>query len=50
MKKRGVYYKLEKIVDLYFGDINVSDFIKKVNVKYICMKVPKNFNLSYLLI
>ena len=44
----GVYYKLEKIVDLYFGDINVSDFIKKVNVKYICMKVPKNFNLSYL--
>ena len=44
----GVYYKLEKVIDLYFGDTNVSDFIKDVNIKNICMKVPKNFNFSYL--
>jgi hypothetical protein len=44
----GVYYKLEKIIDLFFGSTNVLDFIKCINVKYICIKVPKNFNLSYL--
>ena len=44
----GVYYRLERTIDLFFGTTNVSDFIKKVNVKYICMKVPKNFNFSYL--
>ena len=44
----GVYYKLEKIIDLNFGNTNVCDFIKNSNVKYVCMKVPKNFNFSYL--
>lgn len=44
----GVYYKLEKLIDLYLGDTNVCDFIKNANVNYICMKVPKNFNFSYL--
>jgi len=44
----GIYYKLDKVIDLYFGNTNVSDFLKEVNVNYICMKVPKNFNFSYL--
>jgi hypothetical protein len=44
----GVYYKLDLIIDLFFGNVNVCDFIKKTHVKYICMKVPKNFNFSYL--
>lgn len=44
----GVYYKLDKIIDLYFGNVNVCDFIKNANVNFICMKVPKNFNFSYL--
>lgn len=44
----GVFYKLEKNIDLYFGNVNICDFIKNANVNYICMKVPKNFNFSYL--
>jgi hypothetical protein len=44
----GVYYKLDKNIDLYFGNVNVCDFIKNTNINYICMKVPKNFNFSYL--
>lgn len=44
----GVYYKLEKTIDLYLGNTNVCDFLKNANVNYICMKVPKNFNFSYL--
>jgi 16S rRNA G966 N2-methylase RsmD len=44
----GVYYKLEKSIDLYFGNTNVCDFLKNANINNICMKVPKNFNFSYL--
>lgn len=43
----GVFCKLEKIIDLYFGDLKVTDFVKNIDVKYICLKVPKNYNLSY---
>lgn len=45
----GVYYKLEKNIDLYFGTTNICDFIKNIDaIDYICIKVPKNFNFSYL--
>ena len=48
----GPFYKLSSVIDLYFGDINVIDFLKDIAskkiIKYICMKVPKNFNFTYL--
>ena len=48
----GPFYKLNTVVNLYFGDINVIDFLKNISsrkiIKYISMKVPKNFNFTYL--
>jgi hypothetical protein len=44
----GVFYKTEDMIDLYLDDINIIDFIKKINIKYICLKVPYNYNMSYL--
>lgn len=44
----GPLYKMHKVIDLKYGEINVIDFIKNNDIKYICMKVPKNFNFSYL--
>jgi len=44
----GIYYSLEAALDLYFGKTNVVDSIAALPVKYICMKVPKNFNFAYL--
>lgn len=43
----GIHYKLEKQLDLYLDNINVIDFIDSIQIKYICMKVPSNFNISY---
>lgn len=42
----GVHYKLENTLDLYLDSINVVDFIKDINIKYICMKVPFNYNFK----
>ena len=42
----GVFYSLETTIDLYFGSINVLDFIKSQSLKYIVMKVPHNYNFS----
>jgi hypothetical protein len=44
----GPLYKMEKVIDLKYGNINIIDFIKNNDIKYACIKVPKNFNFSYL--
>jgi hypothetical protein len=45
----GVFYKIKKNIDLYLDDINIIDFIKQIkNIKYICLKVPFNYNFAYL--
>lgn len=43
----GVHYKLENLINLYLDDMNVIDFIKEINIKYICLKVPFNYNFKY---
>ncbi len=45
---KGVFYKTEKQIDLELGTTNVLDFIKIINIKYVCMKVPFNYNFSKL--
>lgn len=42
----GIHYKLETTLDLYLDNINVVDFIKDINIQYICMKVPFNYNFK----
>jgi tRNA/tmRNA/rRNA uracil-C5-methylase (TrmA/RlmC/RlmD family) len=51
----GVFYKTETVIDLFFsngsdGDLNIIDFIKslKLTIKYVCIKVPNNYNFSAL--
>ena len=44
----GVYYKLKDVQNLVLGNLNIVDWIKTVPIKYICLKVPKNYNFSYL--
>ena len=44
----GVFYKTEQNIDLYLSGINVIDFIKSIHVKYVCMKVPFNYNIAKL--
>jgi hypothetical protein len=45
----GVFYKIEKTINLFLDDINIIDFIKRLkNIKYICLKVPFNYNFSHL--
>jgi 16S rRNA G966 N2-methylase RsmD len=53
----GVFYKTEAVIDLFFsnGDdtnsgLNIIDFIKSIKstIKYICIKVPNNYNFSAL--
>jgi hypothetical protein len=44
----GVFYKLKENIEMFFGQTNVIEFLNSINVKYICLKVPKNFNLSRL--
>ena len=45
---KGVFYKTENQVDLELSNINILDFIKQINVKYICLKVPFNYNFAKL--
>jgi len=44
----GYFYKVEKNVDLFLNNINIIDLIVKMNIKFIYIKVPYNFNFSYL--
>lgn len=44
----GFFYKIEKVNDLYLNDINILDIIKEINIKYIYIKVPHNYNFSKL--
>jgi 23S rRNA (uracil1939-C5)-methyltransferase len=44
----GVFYKLEQELDLYLSGINILDFIKNINIKYVAIKVPFNFNFKLL--
>jgi hypothetical protein len=44
----GVFYKTEKNLDLFLGNTNILDFIRDTNIKYICIKVPFNYNFSNL--
>jgi hypothetical protein len=45
----GVFYKIEKNIDLYLDQINIIDFIKGIkSIKYICLKVPFNYNFANL--
>jgi len=44
----GYFYKIEKNIDLYLNNINLVDLIVQMNIKYIYVKVPYNFNFAYL--
>lgn len=44
----GYYYKVEKIVNLYLNDIDILKLIKDINIKYIYIKVPYNYDFSNL--
>lgn len=44
----GYFYKINKVTDLYLNDINILDLLKEMNIKYIYMKVPHNYNFSKL--
>ncbi len=44
----GIYYKLEDSIDLSLDDINIIDFILSINIQYICLKVPFNYNMKSL--
>jgi predicted RNA methylase len=55
----GVFYKTEAVIDLFFGsegnasnldNINIIDFIKSLKsvMRYVCIKVPNNYNFSAL--
>jgi hypothetical protein len=44
----GIYYKLEESIDLLLDNINIIDFIQSINIQYICLKVPFNYNIKSL--
>jgi len=44
----GIHYKLEKNINLMLSDIDILDFILKLNIKYIVIKVPFNYNFKKL--
>ena len=44
----GVFYKAYSQMDLKLGDIDILDFIKNINIKYLVIKVPFNYNFSKL--
>lgn len=45
----GRLYKYKKCVNLFINNININSIIRQLyfykNVKIICLKVPKNFNI-----
>jgi hypothetical protein len=44
----GYYYKVEKIVNLYLNDIDILKLIKDIDIKYIYIKVPHNYDFNNL--
>jgi tRNA/tmRNA/rRNA uracil-C5-methylase (TrmA/RlmC/RlmD family) len=44
----GVFYKINTQLDLYLSNINILDFLKEIDVKYICIKAPNNYNFTKL--
>jgi len=44
----GVFYKINTQLDLYLSNINILDFIKDIDVKYIAIKAPNNYNFTKL--
>ncbi len=44
----GYFYKIDRIIDLYLNNINILHLIKEMNINYIYMKVPYNYNFSEL--
>jgi 16S rRNA G966 N2-methylase RsmD len=44
----GVFYQIDINLDLFLSNINILDFIKNIGIKYICIKVPKNYNFNNL--
>jgi hypothetical protein len=44
----GYYYKVEKKVNLYLNDIDILKLIKDIDIKYIYIKVPHNYDFSNL--
>jgi tRNA/tmRNA/rRNA uracil-C5-methylase (TrmA/RlmC/RlmD family) len=42
----GMYYKTNQVVDLVLGTTNVLDFVKNCRIRYVCIKVPFNFNMA----
>ena len=40
--------KFKQELDLYLSGINILDFIKNINIKYVAIKVPFNFNFKLL--
>ena len=44
----GVFYKTESLIDLYLGGINIVTFLQEIKCKYICLKVPFNYNFGLL--
>ena len=44
----GPLYKMKINIDLHYGKTNIIDFVKNNDIKYACIKVPKNYNFDYL--
>lgn len=44
----GYHYKLEKNINLFLSGIDILDFIMKIDIKYIVLKVPFNYNFKKL--
>ena len=44
----GYHYKLEKNINLLLSGIDILDFIVKIDIKYIVLKVPFNYNFKKL--
>ena len=44
----GNYYKLKKKINLYIDNIDIIDLVNTLyyNTRYICLKVPNNFNIN----
>ena len=40
----GTNYKLKKNINLKLSNIDILDFLQEINIKYIIIKVPLNYN------
>jgi hypothetical protein len=44
----GPFYKIKHAIDLYLDDINIIEFLDSIHIKYICLRVPFNYNTKSL--